>query len=176
MSPRLIGFIIVSLLAFAGCSGHYLRPVQPFEASLEPYDGVCFSVGPGDKEDFLDEVMEIEEQVVMGLYNLALFDTTYMGQCYDSTRSILNVTAVITDIRNLNFFQRHFHMFASPCVAADLYFVDAGTGDTVGVYYIIGNCDGSADNSGILKLSRGIVKLIRANCSRMGRGHSEKPS
>ncbi|UCG61038.1 MAG: hypothetical protein JSV52_12015, partial [Candidatus Zixiibacteriota bacterium] len=99
MSTRLIGIVIVSLLVIAGCGGHFLTLVQPIEASLEPFDGVCFSVNTGDKEDFSDEVTEIEEQVIIMLYDLALFDTTYMGRCYDTTLSILNVTAVMTGVR-----------------------------------------------------------------------------
>ncbi|UCG61055.1 MAG: hypothetical protein JSV52_12100, partial [Candidatus Zixiibacteriota bacterium] len=115
------------------------------------------------------EVTEIEEQVIIMLYDLALFDTTYMGRCYDTTLSILNVTAVMTGVRDLSFVQRYILTdLARNCVAADLYFVDAGTGDTVGVYYMVGKSQ--------MQLVRGIVKLIRANCSRMGRGYSEKAS
>jgi len=164
--------VVISGLAITGCSYPYLFDppeseilmTHSFAAKLNTFAGFCFAVDPGEEEDLAEELSRLQEKVTMNIYDMNLFDSTFMGICEPGSKPILNVAAVVADTRRPSFLSQILGgQRARAALTVDVIFVDVATLDTVGVCSITGRSSGSALSGAIDPVCRAIVKLVREN-------------
>lgn len=171
MSHRMVQVAVMAIVIvlLVTCGGSQMTPIRPFEQRLNPYTAFYFAVVPDIFEDIDREMAELEEQVIQKVNDSAFFIVTQPGKCTTDCNQALNVVAIITDIRKVSSTGRFFGgVFAGKArMAADIYFTDGKTGDTLAIYNVSGKSGGTALAGGtetaVRRTAEEIFELIAGN-------------
>lgn len=161
--------LTLAIIIIMACGGSQMTPIRPFEHKLNPYSALYFSAEPFVTEDIDQEMADLEEQIIKKVNDSAFFILTRLGRCEDDCDNALNVVAVITDIKKVSSSGRFFGgAFAGKArLAAEVYFTDGKTGDTLGVYSVSGKSGGTGMAGGtetaVRRTGEEIFKLISEN-------------
>ena len=167
---KMILSVVVLGAVVAGCGGTKLTVIQTLEQPLTKYRTLYFAVEPAVAEDISQEVSDLEVRVIDKLNKLELFETTRLGRCPDTCANTVAIEAVITDINKVSGGKRFWlGAFAGNAkMTANVTFIDATTGDVIGLYTVTGDSGGTGVSGDTNSVVRGtaneIVKLIQANC------------
>lgn len=139
-----IGIILI------GCGGSNITVIRPMETNLPQDQTVYFSAESGVPEDVSEELVNFEHWMALELTEKAVFDSVALGVCQDSCANVLNLKAVVIDIKKVSSSQRFWGgMFAGKAsMSADLFVMDATTGDTLGIYQVTGKSGGTGMSGG----------------------------
>jgi hypothetical protein len=168
-SGKLVLPAIIAGLLLVGCGGITMTDIRTLQQPLTNYQALYFSVRPDVGENIDDQMMKLEETVLKQINKRKLFDKVRLGNCIDSCSRAIIVTTTITEVNKVSGTARFFiGMFAgNATMTAEVVFVDALSGDTIGVYSITGKSgsSGFSGNTGSVTkgIAKKIVKLIEAN-------------
>ena len=166
----ILSVVVLGAVA-AGCgTTAQLIEIQTLEQPLTKYRTLYFAVEPAVAEDISDEISALEIRVLKELNKLELFESTLLGQCPDSCVNSVAVEAKITSIRKVSSTKRFFlgGFAGNAKMTASVTFIDAATGETIGIYAVAGDTGGSGASGDTHTVVRDtaneIVKLTQANC------------
>jgi hypothetical protein len=161
-SMALAGFLVVAL----GCAGSRMATFRPLDTDLRPYSSFAFAVETKVTEDVTMEMTALEEQVILKVKELTLFQAVTLGEPEQPSEATLFVKAVISQIKKVSGSKRFFMgAFAGKAsMTTDIFFIDAATGETLGAYSVTGESGGTGvsggTNEAILKAAEGIAQII----------------
>lgn len=161
--------MLAVIITITACGGSQMTTIRPFEHKLNSYTALYFSAEPNVTENIDQEMADLEEQIIKKVNDSAFFILTRLGKCEDDCDKALNVMAVITDIHKVSSSGRFFGgAFAGKArLAAEVYFTDGKTGDTLGVYSVSGKSGGTGMAGGtetaVRRTGEEIFKLISEN-------------
>ena len=160
-------FVVPVLALACGCAGTTMVPIKALDDNLATYNTVVVSVKSKVAEDVDDQLDDLREETIARISKLKLFDLVTFADGAQANPGHLWIDISITQARKVGGASRFWlGMFAGKAsMTTETKFIDAVTGDILGVYKIKGET-GSTGSSGttsqaVEKTADGIVKVIK---------------
>jgi hypothetical protein len=163
---------VASFLLLAGCtSSGRIVPVSQIDSDLNSYSVLVFTAEPHVAEDITLQLLKLERLVINNVQKLNYFSEIQLGEEDPHGQGALIVRALVIKIRKVSESARFWGgIFAGRAsIKADVEFVDAETGATLGTYTVVGKSGGVGYSGGtddaLEEAADQIAKIIKEHYS-----------